>query len=86
MKPILPLPPPSLPADAQMAWAELNRVLGIYHTQVVTGPAISGYAVSGTAPTSVTLDLNSVNVTAVANTVAKLLLDLQAKNLIKVVR
>lgn len=86
MKPILPIPPQSLPLDAQLSWAEMNRVLNVYHTQVVTGPAITGYTVSGTIPTSATLDLTSINVTAVANTLAKLLNDLQAKNLIKVLR
>lgn len=84
MKPILPLPPSSIPPDAQMAWAELNRVLSLYHAQVVTGPAIAGYTLTGTTPTSATLDLGSINVTAVAITVAKLISDLQSKNLIKV--
>lgn len=74
----------SLPPDAQMAWGEMVRLLNIYHTQVVTGPAVTGYAVSGTIPTSATIDLGSINVTAVAYTVVKLLSDLQDKGLIKV--
>lgn len=84
MKPLLPLPPPSLPPDAQSAWGELVRVLNLYHGQVVTGPGVTGYAVSGTIPTSATIDLGSINVTAVAYTVAKLLNDLQSKGLVKV--
>ena len=84
MKPLLPLPPPSLPADAQSAWGELVRVLNLYHGQVVTGPGVTGYAVSGTIPTSATIDLGSINVTAVAYTVVKLLNDLQSKGLVKV--
>lgn len=84
MKPLLPTPPLSLPVDAQMAWGEMVRLLNIYHTQVVTGPAVTGYAVSGTVPTSATIDLGSINVTAVAYTVVKLLNDLQSKGLVKV--
>ena len=84
MKPLLPLPPLSLPVDAQMAWGELVRVLNLYHGQVVTGPAVTGYTVSGTVPTSATIDLGSINVTAVAYTLVKLLNDLQGKGLIKV--
>jgi hypothetical protein len=67
-----------------MAWAELNRVLTLYHAQVVTGPAVTGYTLTGATPTSATLNLGSINVTAVAITVAKLITDLQSKNLIKV--
>lgn len=85
MIPILPIPPQSFPSDAQIAWAELTRVLKLYHAQVVTGPGISGYTTSGTVPTSATIDLGSITVTAVAHTVVKLLHDLQKKNLIKVV-
>jgi hypothetical protein len=84
MKPLLPLPPLSLPPDAQSAWGELVRVLNLYHGQVVTGPGVTGYAVSGTIPTSATIDLGSINVTAVAYTVVKLLNDLQSKGLVKV--
>ena len=84
MKPLLPLPPPSLPPDAQGAWGELVRVLNLYHGQVVTGPGVTGYAVSGTIPASATIDLGSINVTAVAYTVVKLLDDLQSKGLVKV--
>ena len=84
MKPLLPVPPLSLPPDAQSAWGELVRVLNLYHGQVVTGPGVTGYAVSGTIPTSATIDLGSINVTAVAYTVVKLLNDLQSKGLIKV--
>ena len=84
MKPLLPLPPPSLPPDAQSAWGELVRVLNLYHGQVVSGPGVTGYAVSGTIPTSATIDLGSINVTAVAYTVVKLLNDLQSKGLVKV--
>lgn len=84
MKPLLPLPPQSLPLDAQLAWGEMTRVLNIYHTQVVTGPGVTGYAVSGTIPTSATIDLGSINVTAVAYTLSKLLVDLESKGLIKV--
>jgi len=50
----------------------------------VTGPAVTGYAVSGTIPTSATIDLGNINVTAVAYTVVKLLNDLQDKGLVKV--
>jgi len=84
MKPLLPLPPPSLAADAQLAWGEMVRVLTLYHGQVVTGPAVTGYAVSGTVPTSATIDLGNINVTAVAFTMVKLLNDLQDKGLVKV--
>ncbi len=84
MKPLLPLPPPSLPPDAQSAWGELVRVLNLYHGQVVTGPGVTGYAVSGTVPTSATIDLGNITVTAVAQTVVKLLNDLQSKGLVKV--
>ena len=84
MKPLLPTPPLSLPADAQRSWGELVRVLNLYHGQVVTGPAVTGYAVSGTIPTSATIDLGNINVTAVAYTVVKLLNDLQGKGLVKV--
>lgn len=84
MKPLLPLPPSSLMPDAQSAWGELVRVLNLYHGQVVTGPGVTGYAVSGTIPASATIDLGSINVTAVAYTVVKLLSDLQDKGLIKV--
>lgn len=84
MKPLLPLPPTSLPVDAQMAWGEMIRVLNLYHGQVVTGPGVTGYAVSGTIPVSATIDLGSINVTAVAYTVVKLLNDLQSKGLVKV--
>ena len=84
MKPLLPLPPLSLPPDAQSAWGELVRVLNLYHGQVVTGPGVTGYAVSGTIPASATIDLGSINVTAVAYTVVKLLDDLQSKGLVKV--
>jgi len=84
MKPLLPLPPVSLPPDAQSAWGELVRVLNLYHGQVVTGPGVTGYAVSGTIPASATIDLGSINVTAVAYTVVKLLDDLQSKGLVKV--
>lgn len=86
MKPLLPLPPSSLPPDAQSAWGELVRVLNLYHGQVVTGPGVTGYSISGTVTASATLDLGSVNVTAVAQTLGKLLMDLQSKNLIKVVK
>jgi hypothetical protein len=84
MKPLLPLPPLSLPPDAQSAWGELVRVLNLYHGQVVTGPGVTGYAVSGTVPTSATIDLGNITVTAVAQTVVKLLNDLQSKGLVKV--
>lgn len=84
MKPLLPLPPASLPLDAQVAWGEMTRLLNIYHTQVVTGPAVTGYAVSGTVPTSATIDLGSITLSAVAFTVVKLLTDLQSKGLVKV--
>ena len=84
MKPLLPLPPPSLPPDAQSAWGELVRVLNLYHGQVVTGPGVTGYAVSGTIPASATIDLGNITVTAVANTLVKLLSDLQDKGLVKV--
>ena len=84
MKPLLPLPPSSLPLDAQVAWGEMNRLLNIYHPQVVTGPAVTGYAVSGTVPTSATIDLGSITLSAVAFTVVKLLTDLQSKGLVKV--
>lgn len=84
MKPLLPLPPSSLMPDAQQAWGEMVRVLNLYHTQVVTGPGVTGYAVSGTVPTSATIDLGSINVTAVAYTLVKLLSDLQDKGLVKV--
>lgn len=84
MKPLLPLPPASLPPDAQVAWGEMTRLLNIYHTQVVTGPAVTGYAVSGTVPTSATIDLGSITLSAVAFTVVKLLTDLQSKGLVKV--
>jgi len=84
MKPLLPLPPSSLPSDAQAAWGEMTRLLNIYHTQVVTGPAVTGYAVSGTVPTSATIDLGSITLSAVAFTVVKLLTDLQSKGLVKV--
>ncbi len=84
MKPLLPLPPSSLPLDAQVAWGEMTRLLNIYHTQVVTGPAVTGYAVSGTVPTSATIDLGSITLSAVAFTVVKLLTDLQSKGLVKV--
>lgn len=84
MKPLLPLPPFSLQPDAQNAWGELVRVLNLYHSQVVTGPGVTGYTVSGTIPTSATIDLGSITVTAVANTLVKLLSDLQSKGLVKV--
>lgn len=84
MKPLLPLPPSSLPLDAQVAWGEMTRLLNIYHTQVVTGPAVTGYAVAGTVPTSATIDLGSITLSAVAFTVVKLLTDLQSKGLVKV--
>ena len=84
MKPLLPLPPSSLPPDAQASWGELVRVLNLYHGQVVTGPGVTGYAVSGTIPASATIDLGSINVTAVAYTLVKLLSDLQDKGLVKV--
>jgi hypothetical protein len=84
MKPLLPLPPLSLQPDAQSAWGELVRVLNLYHGQVVTGPGVTGYAVSGTVPTSATIDLGNITVTAVAQTVVKLLNDLQSKGLVKV--
>jgi hypothetical protein len=84
VKPLLPLPPSSLPLDAQVAWGEMTRLLNIYHTQVVTGPAVTGYAVSGTVPTSATIDLGSITLSAVAFTVVKLLTDLQSKGLVKV--
>ena len=84
MKPLLPLPPASLLPDAQRSWGELVRVLNLYHGQVVTGPAVTGYAVSGTVPTSATIDLGNINVTAVAYTLVKLLSDLQDKGLVKV--
>lgn len=84
MKPLLPLPPSSLPPDAQVAWGEMTRLLNIYHTQVVTGPAVTGYAVSGTVPASATIDLGSITLSAVAFTVVKLLTDLQSKGLVKV--
>lgn len=84
MKPLLPLAPRSLPPDAQMAWNEMVRVLNLYHGQVVVGPAVTGYTVSGTIPASATLDLGSITVTAVADTLVKLLSDLQKKGLVKV--
>jgi len=84
MKPIFPLAPYSFQPDEAQAWNEMVRVLTLYHTQVVTGPGVTGYAVSGTIPTSATLDLGSINVTAVAYTVAKLLKDLEIKGLLKV--
>jgi hypothetical protein len=84
VKPLLPLPPSSLPLDAQAAWGEMTRLLNIYHTQVVTGPAVTGYAVSGTVPASATIDLGSITLSAVAFTVVKLLTDLQSKGLVKV--
>jgi hypothetical protein len=84
MKPLLPLPPLSLQPDAQSAWGELVRVLNLYHGQVVTGPGVTGYAVSGTVPTSASIDLGNITVTAVAQTVVKLLNDLQSKGLVKV--
>jgi hypothetical protein len=84
MKPLLPLPPTSLPVDAQLAWGEMIRVLNLYHGQVVTGPAVTGYTVSATVPASATLDLGTVTVTAVANTLVKLLTDLQSKGIVKV--
>jgi hypothetical protein len=62
----------------------MTRLLNIYHTQVVTGPAVTGYAVSGTVPTSATIDLGSITLSAVAFTVVKLLTDLQSKGLVKV--
>jgi hypothetical protein len=62
----------------------LVRVLNLYHGQVVTGPGVTGYAVSGTVPTSATIDLGNITVTAVAQTVVKLLNDLQSKGLVKV--
>jgi hypothetical protein len=67
-----------------MAWNEMVRVLTLYHTQVVVGPGVTGYAVSGTVPTSATIDLGNITVTAVAQTVVKLLNDLQSKGLVKV--
>jgi hypothetical protein len=84
MIPLLPLPPQSLQPDAQRSWGELVRVLNLYHGQVVVGPAVTGYTVSGTVPTSATIDLGSINVTAVAYTLVKLLNDLQSKGLVKV--
>ena len=84
MKPLLPLPPLSLQPDAQSAWGELVRVLNLYHGQVVTGPGVTGYAVSGTVPTSASIDLGNITVTAVAQTLVKLLNDLQSKGLVKV--
>lgn len=86
MKPVLPLPPVSFEPDARTAWSELIRVLDIYHTQVVTGPGVTGYAVSGTIPTSVSVDLGNITVTAVAQTLVKLLSDLSNKGLLGVTK
>lgn len=84
MRPLLPLPPQSLPPDAQATWGEMNRVLNLFHTQVVTGPAVTGYTVSATIPTTATLDMGSITVSAVAYTLIKLLTDLQSKGIVKV--
>lgn len=86
MKPVLPLPPVSFLPDQRTAWNELVRVLDLYHNQVVTGPGVTGYQVSGTIPTSATIDLGNITVTAVAETVVKLLSDLSNKGLIGVIK
>lgn len=86
MKPVLPLAPATFTPDLRSSWNEMVRVLDIFHTQVVTGPGVTGYAVSGTIPTAVSIDLGNITVTAVAETVVKLLNDLSSKGLIGVVK
>ena len=53
------------------------RILRLFHNQVHWGLAGQNYTVKGTVPTSVTLDLTSVTTTAVAQVLAKLLIDLK---------
>lgn len=52
----------------------------------MTGPGVTGYAVSGTIPTSVSIDLGNITVTAVAQTLVKLLSDLSNKGLLGVTK
>lgn len=86
MKPVLPLAPATFTPDHRSSWNELVRVLDIFHTQVVTGPGITGYTVSGAIPASATVDLGNINVTAVANTLVKLLSDLNSKGILGVTK
>jgi len=83
--PVLPNAPPSLPQDAQQTWNETMRTLALFHNQVHWGLSGQNYTVSGTVPTSTTLDLGTVNVTAVAQTLAKLLIDLKKSGVLDVI-
>lgn len=84
--PVLPTAPLSLPPDAQIAWNQTMRILALFHNKVHWGTLGTNYVVSGTVPTSTTLDLGNVQVTVVAETLAKLLIDLRTAGVLDVIK
>lgn len=84
--PVLPNASLSLPPDAQVTWNETMRILRLFHNQVHWGVNGTNYTVSGTVPTSTTLDLGNISVTVVAETLAKLLIDLRTAGFLDVIK
>jgi hypothetical protein len=76
--PILPNAPSSLPADAQKTWDETMRILTKFHGRVHWGQMATGYNVTGQVSVSASIDLNTPNVTAVAQCLGKLIWDLKS--------
>lgn len=66
-------------------WNESLRILSQFHQKVHQGMIGTEYTVSGTAPTSATIDLGNINLTATTQTVAKLLHNMAQSGILKVI-
>lgn len=84
--PILPQAPTGWSSDQQRLWNEQSRILSLFLDRVLWGCISEQYTISAatSVPTSVTLDMTSITVTAVAQTLARLLLDLKNSGTINV--
>jgi hypothetical protein len=68
----------------QEQWNESMRILSQFHNIVHKGLVGQEYTVSGTVPVSAHVDMTSITVTAVAETLTRLLIDLKKSGILEV--
>lgn len=82
--PVLPRAPQGVDPQITATINEYNRILQSFFQTVHAGLSGDQYTVSGNVTSSVTIDLGSIELTAVANTLVRLLIDLKKSGILDV--